>query len=123
MLLNEHTSHLKKVGDPHQQVFDRISFSPNGNGGREMLISMAPGAFGSIKNPSNGILPICRAVCPMKINDYVKVIYLGEDNPLTLRTGKAYIARILKMGWYGIVDETGEEYAYPPEIFAVLADD
>ena len=42
----------------------------------------------------------------MKINDYVKVIYLGEDNPLTLRTGKVYIARSLKMGWYGIVDET-----------------
>lgn len=56
----------------------------------------------------------------MKINDYVKVKYLGEDNPLSLRTGKVYDARILKRGWYGIVDETGEEYAYPPEIFEAV---
>ena len=55
----------------------------------------------------------------MKINDHVKVKYIGEDNPLALRTGKVYDARILKKGWYGIVDETGEEYAYPPEVFEI----
>ena len=56
----------------------------------------------------------------MKTNDMVKVKYIGEDNPLSLRKDKVYSARFLKMGWYGIVDETKEEYAYPPELFEVV---
>lgn len=59
----------------------------------------------------------------MKINDYVKVKYIGEDNPIALRTGKIYRARVLKMGWFGIVDESGEEYAYPPEVFELVGDE
>lgn len=51
----------------------------------------------------------------MKINSVVRVKYIGKDDPLALRNGKVYDARVLKMGWYGIVDETGEEYAYPPK--------
>ena len=58
----------------------------------------------------------------MKINDVIKVKYIGEDNPLALLNGKIYDARILKKGWYGIVDETKEEYAYPPELFEVIVD-
>ena len=50
----------------------------------------------------------------------MKVKYIGDDNPLSLRTGKVYSARILKMGWYGIIDESGEEYAYPPELFEII---
>ena len=50
----------------------------------------------------------------------VKVRYIGEDDPLSLRTEKVYVARVLKKNWYGIVDETGEEYAYPPELFEVV---
>lgn len=53
----------------------------------------------------------------MKTNETVIVKYIGEDSPLSLRKGKTYSARVLKKGWYGIVDETGEEYAYPPELF------
>ena len=52
----------------------------------------------------------------------MRVIYLGDDNPVALRFGKTYDARPLKKGWYGIVDETGEEYAYPPEYFEVIPD-
>ena len=55
----------------------------------------------------------------MAINSKIKVKYIGEDNPLALRNGKVYTARILKKGWYGIVDETKEEYAYPPELFEI----
>ena len=51
------------------------------------------------------------------IDDKVKVRFIGEDDPLSLRHNKVYDARILKKNWYGIVDETGEEYAYPPEFF------
>lgn len=56
----------------------------------------------------------------MKMNEMVKVQYIGEDNPLSLRKDKIYEARILKLGWYGVVDETKEEYAYPPELFKVV---
>nr|DAI34059.1 MAG TPA: hypothetical protein [Caudoviricetes sp.] len=51
------------------------------------------------------------------INEKIKVVYIGDDDPLALRTGKTYIARILQKGWLGVVDESGEEYAYPPELF------
>lgn len=32
----------------------------------------------------------------MKINDVIKVKYIGADNPLALRYGKIYNTRILK---------------------------
>ena len=51
---------------------------------------------------------------------YIEVKYIGDDDPLSLRKGKIYNARILKKGWYGIVDETGEEYAFPPELFEII---
>ncbi|MBQ2991321.1 MAG: hypothetical protein IJD60_08550, partial [Clostridia bacterium] len=56
----------------------------------------------------------------MKINSRVKVRYIGDDDPLSLRHGKVYEARVLKLGWYGIVDETGEEYAYSPKYLEVV---
>ena len=55
----------------------------------------------------------------MKMNEMVTVKYIGEDDPIALRTGKIYSARILKKGWYGVIDESGEEYAYPPELFEI----
>lgn len=56
----------------------------------------------------------------LMINRMIKVEYIGKNDPLSLLTGKIYDARILKKGWYGIVDETKEEYAYPPELFRVV---
>ena len=56
----------------------------------------------------------------LMINQKIKVKYLGQDDPLSLKNGKIYDARILKKGWYGIVDETNEEYAYPPEQFEIV---
>lgn len=58
----------------------------------------------------------------MTINTKIKVKYIGADDPIALRYGKIYDARILKLGWYGIVDETGEEYAYSPELFKIIKD-
>ena len=58
----------------------------------------------------------------MKINDRVKVKYIGQSNPLTLINGKIYNARVLKKDWFGVVDETHEEYAYPPELFEIVTD-
>ncbi len=56
----------------------------------------------------------------LKINSIINVKYIGEDDPLSLRNGKTYEARILKKGWIGVVDETHEEYAYPPELFEII---
>lgn len=56
----------------------------------------------------------------MEKNEMIQVMYIGADDPLSLRHGKIYSARILTKGWYGIVDETNEEYAYPPEYFEVV---
>jgi len=50
----------------------------------------------------------------------IKVRYIGEDDPLSLRTGKTYEAIIGDLNWFCIVDETNEEYAYPPELFEVV---
>ncbi len=55
-----------------------------------------------------------------EINSKVQVKYIGPDDPLSLHTNKIYEARVLKKGWFGIVDETNEEYAYPPELFEVI---
>ena len=55
-------------------------------------------------------------------NDTLKVRFLGGSNPISLLNGKIYDARILQKGWYGIVDETNEEYAYPPELFEILTE-
>ena len=59
----------------------------------------------------------------LKVNDMVRVRYIGEDDPLMMLHGKVYEARVLKKGWYGVVDETHEEYAYPPELFELLPPD
>ena len=58
----------------------------------------------------------------LKMNTMIKVKYIGEDDPLSLRKDKIYNARVLKKNWFGIVDETKEEYAFPPELFEVVED-
>ena len=62
----------------------------------------------------------------MRTNDIILVRFIGLDNPIALRNGKIYKARVLKptqkgTHWYGVVDETHEEYAYPPELFKTLS--
>ena len=58
----------------------------------------------------------------MKKNSVVRVKYIGEDDHLSLRYEKIYEARVLQKDWFGVVDETNEEYAYPPELFEVVKD-
>ena len=59
----------------------------------------------------------------MKVKYMVHVRYIGESDPLMMLHGKIYEARVLKKGWFGVVDETHEEYAYPPELFELLTDE
>ena len=52
----------------------------------------------------------------------MKVKYVVESDPLELLNGKIYdvieIDEVL--GWYRIVDETGEDYLYPAEDFEII---
>ena len=53
------------------------------------------------------------------------VKYIGEDDPLELRTGKEY--EVIEVdedsGWYRIVDETGEDFLFEPDDFEVITND
>lgn len=52
----------------------------------------------------------------------MKVKYLGKDDPLELCHGKIYdvIGMDVDTGWYRIVDETHDDYVFPPEDFELL---
>ncbi len=45
---------------------------------------------------------------------------MGQDDPLAMLHGKVYDAILGKRGWICLVDETGEEYAYPPRFFEII---
>ncbi len=50
----------------------------------------------------------------------MKVRYHGESSPLGLIDGKVYDVLSIEKGWYRVVDETEEDYLYPPECFEVV---
>lgn len=50
----------------------------------------------------------------------MKVKYLGKSNPLRLMNGKIYNVISVEQEWYRIVDETEEDYLYPPEVFEIV---
>ncbi len=50
----------------------------------------------------------------------MKVKYLGESDPLELINGKIYDVISVEKGWYRIVDETKEDYLYPPQAFEIV---
>ena len=43
-----------------------------------------------------------------------------RDFGISLKKDKIYEARQGQKGWFALIDETGEEYAYPPHIFEVI---
>jgi len=53
----------------------------------------------------------------------MKIKYIGKTSKLTMINGKVYEARQGQKGWFALIDETGEEYAYPPQLFEVVEDD
>ena len=46
--------------------------------------------------------------------------YIGETIPLELTHGKTYSVISVEKNWYRIVDDSGEDYLYPPEQFEIL---
>lgn len=49
-----------------------------------------------------------------------KVKFIGESNPYTLLFGKIYDVLSIEGKWYRIVDETGEDYLYSPDLFEIV---
>lgn len=51
----------------------------------------------------------------------MKIKYIGsKSDPMELIKGKIYECLSIEKGWYRIVDESGEDYLYPPEEFEVV---
>ena len=49
-----------------------------------------------------------------------KLKYMDESDPFMFIHGKIYTAISQSKGWYRVIDETGEDYLYPPELFEVV---
>ena len=52
----------------------------------------------------------------------MKVRYIGETSPLELTNNKIYEVLATEKGWYRVIDDTGEDYLYPPKIFELIKD-
>lgn len=50
----------------------------------------------------------------------MKVKYLGKTEFLVLTNGKIYEVLEVERGYYRIVDDSGDDYLYPPQYFEVL---
>lgn len=50
----------------------------------------------------------------------LKVRYTGYSDPLCLIYDREYDVISIEHGWYRIVDETGEDYLFPPTLFEVV---
>ena len=47
----------------------------------------------------------------------MKVRWKGKTEALMLTHGKIYEVISIERGWYRIIDDSGEDYLYPPELF------
>ena len=50
------------------------------------------------------------------------VKYIGISDSLMLLNGKKYKVINVERGWFRIIDETGEDYLYPPDLFIMEND-
>ena len=57
----------------------------------------------------------------MEFEEKIIVKYLGKTDPVTLVNGKLYEVISIERDWFRIIDETGEDYLYPPELFEIVS--
>lgn len=48
---------------------------------------------------------------------------MGVSDPVYMINGKTYEVLSVENGWYRIIDEEGEDYLYPPELFEIVGDE
>ena len=51
----------------------------------------------------------------------MRVRFLGKTSFLVLTHDKIYDVISIEKDWYRIVDDSGEDYLYPPEIFEIIS--
>lgn len=50
----------------------------------------------------------------------MKVKSIVPTEFLVMTEGKVYDVLAVEKGWYRIIDDSGEDYIYPPEMFEVV---
>ena len=50
----------------------------------------------------------------------MRVKFLGETSFLVLTHGKVYDVLSIERDWYRVVDDSGDDYLYPPRIFEII---
>lgn len=50
----------------------------------------------------------------------MKIKFTGKTIPLELTNGKIYEVLSVEKKWYRIIDDSGEDYLYPPEQFEIV---
>lgn len=56
----------------------------------------------------------------MEFEEKIIVKYLGKTDAFALNNGKFYEVISIERNWFRIIDETGEDYLYPPELFEIV---
>ncbi len=52
----------------------------------------------------------------------MKVKFIGQNDALALLSNKIYDVISVEKTWYRILDETNEDYLYPPHLFEIVAE-
>jgi len=52
----------------------------------------------------------------------LRIRYIGNTIPLELTKEKIYEVISIEKDWYRIIDDTGEDYLYPPDSFEIIED-
>lgn len=52
--------------------------------------------------------------------DKMRVKYIKKTVSLSLTQNKIYDVLSTEKGWYRIIDDSGEDYLYPPEQFEIV---
>lgn len=50
----------------------------------------------------------------------LKIKHIGEADFLVLTHNKIYDVMSIEKEWYRIIDDSGEDYLYPPELFEIV---
>lgn len=54
---------------------------------------------------------------------FMKIKFIGVSDPVYMINGKTYDVISIENGWYRVIDEEGEDYLYPPELFEIVSDE
>lgn len=52
----------------------------------------------------------------------MRIKWTGKTEFLVLTHGKEYDVISVERGWYRIIDDSGKDYLYPPQLFTVVDD-